>query len=573
MLQLPTGIDNFGKVIEKNLTFIDKTLLIKDIIDDSNTEVAVITRPRRFGKSLNLSMLHYFFTAEAYGRKTAGLFDGLKISKVDNGAYMQHQGKYPVIFITLKVIKDGSFASVLKKFRFLIEQLYSEHRYLEHSDQLTLEEKGNFLQVVRGETDQEKLENAIFYLSSLLYKHHRRKVWLLIDEYDTPIQEAYLHNYYNEMVAFLRNMFGIALKSNPYLEKGVLTGILRVSKESIFSDLNNLRVYSVLQNRYNQYFGFLEEEVLSLLTKANLQDQIDSVRHWYNGYQFGNTTVYNPWSIISYINEEGVFRPYWLNTSENTLIKNLFLQFITQFKEQFEALLQNQPTEQLVDEKLVFGYLRSDPASFWTLLVMAGYLKAIASHVDEKGKIYCQLMIPNLEVKSLYQDMVEQWLTPLESGSLTWHKEFLDYLLSGNVVKFTENLQHILQYNVSFHDTAKNPEIFYHGLFLGFLASINQNTYEIKSNRESGFGRYDIVIIPKDLAELAIIIELKKIDSSEETKLLAGAEAALKQIDTKDYLSEFRQRGLNNVLKIGLAFCGKEFKLLNEKTQLKNITH
>lgn len=572
MIRLPTGIDNFGKVIEKNLTFVDKTLLIKDIIDDSNTEVAVITRPRRFGKTLNLSMLHYFFTAETYGMKTAGLFNNLKISKVDNGAYMQHQGKYPVIFVTLKVIKDGSFASALYKFRLLVWHLYNEHNYLKHSDKLTSEEKEFFVKILSEEPTQGDLENAIFNLCSFLFKHHGKKVWLLIDEYDTPIQEAYLHNYYNEMVAFLRNMLGVALKSNPYLEKGVLTGILRVSKESIFSDLNNLRVYSVLQDRYSQYFGFLEEEVLSLLTKANLQDRANNVRHWYNGYQFGNTTVYNPWSIVNYINEEGVFCPYWLNTSENTLIKTLFLQFVTQFKEQFENLLQDKVIEQLVDEGLVFGYLRNDPASFWTLLVMAGYLKAIVSKVDIKGKVHCQLLIPNFEVKILYQNMVEQWLTPKDDNIMTWYEEFLGDLLSGNIENFTENLQRILQDNVSFHDTAKNPEIFYHGLFLGFLAGLNQNLYEIKSNRESGYGRYDIVIIPKDLTKLAIIIELKKIGSPEENKLLDGAELALKQIETKAYLSEFKQRGLINVLKIGLAFCGKEFRLLTQKIESQNIT-
>ncbi|MBS0350699.1 MAG: AAA family ATPase [Proteobacteria bacterium] len=407
-MKLPVGYDNFKDIIDKQLDIVDKTLWIKEILDDSATQVVVITRPRRFGKTLNLSMLHYFLASEAYGQSTKGLFEGLKIAALGD-EYRRHQGQYPVIFITFKDVKDHGFEHVLQKITILMAKIYREHRYLLSSSHLTEEDKRFYQDILNEKCAQSQLEVAIEKLTFYLFQHHGIKPWLLVDEYDTPIQSAYVHGYYEPMISLLRGMFGAALKTNPYLERAVITGILRVAKESLFSGLNNLKVYSLIHSRYGQYFGFTEEEVADLLKKVQLEEKSTEIRDWYNGYQMGNWTVYNPWSIVNCIHEQGELALHWINTSDNQIIKNLLTHSSESFRTQFEDLLAGKTLEKLIDENVVFGDLTRDESAAWSLLLMAGYLKVTGKRQTERGP-YCLLSIPNREVRGLYARIIEQWL-------------------------------------------------------------------------------------------------------------------------------------------------------------------
>jgi hypothetical protein len=560
-VNLPIGYDNFRDVVDQRLTFVDKSLFMKDFLDDNGTQVALITRPRRFGKTLNLSMLQHFFAAEVHGKPTKDLFTGLKITQ-QGPSYLQHQGKYPVIALSFKDIKQNSFKDSLEKFNELFVNLYDEHNYLLNSARITDTQKYFFESVLKREAIQPQLENALKFLTECLFKYHNgTKPLLLIDEYDMPVQSAYSNKHYDQMVGFMRGLFSAGLKSNPYLYRAVLTGILHVSKESLFSGLNNLEVYSLLRPEYSQYFGFTEEEVDQLLKKGDLEKKREEIREWYNGYQVGNTVVYNPWSIVNCIKRTGLLQPYWVNTSDNVLVKDLLIQSSTQFKHDFELLLEGKVIEKFIDENFVFSELKGNQAAIWSLFLMTGYLKVVSSQETLQGTL-CQLQIPNQEIRSLYRKIIEQWLS--NGKGVEWYNEFLDHLLTGNIKGFEDSLQNIMLQTTSVHDLAREPEAFYQGLMIGLTASLDKCQYEKKSNRESGQGRYDILIISKDINKLSIILELKSVKSpksEENLKLLLQQEAkkALVQIDKNKYSAELKQRGIKNVLKIGLAFCSKEF--------------
>ncbi len=560
IMQLPIGYDDLGKIIDNELDFIDKSLFIKEIIDDKNTEVIVITRPRRFGKTFNLSLLHYFLATEVYGRSTKGIFEKLNLQIVQYGqAYMQHQGQYPVIAISFKDVKNSTFKHTYKSLCIIIQDLYKEHRYLLSSSHLEEEDKVNFTTILKGELEENDLELIQFSLKRLsqyLYQHHGVKPWLLIDEYDTPIQAGYLHDYYNQVIEFMRGMFSTALKNNPYLNKAVITGILRVAKESLFSGVNNLKVYSILHQRYSQQFGFTEQEMDNLLKESNLTDKAKEIKEWYNGYQFGETTIYNPWSIANCVQEKGAIDPYWINTSDNQLIKDLLKKSPLRFKQDFEVLIEGKTVEKLIDEQLAFQYLSNMPDATWSLLLMAGYLKPTTLRKTDQG-VVAALAIPNREVRNLYRQIIEQWLS--NGYGISWYNDFIASLLEGRMEEFAVHLQKVLLQIVSYHDLSKEPEAFYHGLLLGFMASLHQ-THEIKSNRESGLGRFDILIIPKDLIQAGVVMELK-IKGEKET-LEECACRALKQIEEKKYVEEFKQRGIKKVIKIGIGFKGKTFALI-----------
>lgn len=381
-----------------------------------------------------------------------------------------------------------------------------------------------------------------------------------------------MYGYYNESINFFRSFFGVALKDNPYLFKAVLTGILRVSKESLFSGLNNLKTHSLLNPQLGSYFGFTEEEVKQLLIKANMQDKLSDIREWYNGYQIGNSTVYNPWSIVNCIVDGGVLIPFWVNTSDNALIKDLLLKSSTNFKEKFEILLQGNSVEHLVDDNFVFPDIdKNSEAAIWSLLLMAGYLTVKDTKQTDLGP-ECQLAIPNREVRNLFKIIIFKWLS--NGYGLEWFGEFLDHLLKGEMERFKRGLQHIMEQTVSVHDVSKEPEAFYHGLMIGLTASLgNDKNYEIRSNRESGYGRYDYVILAKDPQKLSIILEFKQIDlpagksESEEYQIALNkaAQEDLNQIDKQAYFAEIKQRGFKNILKIGLAFSGKRFDMTYER--------
>ena len=566
-MELPIGFDDFGKVRANNLKFVDKTLFIKEVLDNRHIEVSIITRPRRFGKTLNLSTLHHFLAAEVNQQKTAGMFADLKIAAVDNGAYMQYQGQYPVIFVSFKDAKGNTAQKIFRAIQLVMQKLYRAHNYLLNSAQLSPNDKELFNTFLTGAADKITLTKALEILCELLAKHIKKKVFLLIDEYDTPIQSGYLHGYYNEITDFMRGMFGAALKTNPYLDRAVITGILRVAKESLFSGLNNVVVYSLLNPKYSQYFGFTETEVNELLKQANLSEQEPKVRAWYNGYVFGKTVVYNPWSIVNYFVNNGSLQPYWVNTSDNNLIKTLLLESNTEFKAKFELLLREETVTAVIDENVVFGDLKQNNRAIWSLLLMSGYLKSLAT-TNDMGNIICQCAIPNFEVKTLYCNIIKDWLS--NGDGIIWYQNFLTHLLQGDIKEFVADFGQILAQTVSFHDVAHNPEAFYHGFMLGLAAGVDQKQYEVKSNRESGVGRYDIAIIPKDTLKPAIILEIKSVTPSKLSKrksatvLQKEAQTALAQIDSNQYTTELVQRGITNIVKIGLAFAGKEFRVATE---------
>jgi len=553
---LPIGIEDFEELIKKKLDFVDKTLFIKEILDDRGTKVVVIMRPRCFGKTLNLSMLHYFLAEQVYGRSTKHLFDHLNIAHPGD-EYMKHQGKYPVVFITLKDIKDTNYAAALKKLSLLMSRLYHLHKNLLDSTKLTSSQKNKFISIMDESADESLLQSSLLELTYYLYLHYGIKPWLLIDEYDTPLQSGYMSGYYEDIIVFMRGMFGSALKTNPYIEKAVITGILCIVKESLFSDVNNLEVYSILKNEYSQYFGFIESEVDELLNKANFSEKAKEIKEWYNGYQIGNTVIYNPWSIVNCLKQKGELVPYWVNTGGNQLIKELLKKSSIEFKADFEDLIQGKYVEKLIDENMVFQYLSNNPSSVWSLLLMSGYLKSTAIRQTSQGT-FAQLTIPNKEVKNLYRQIVEQWLS--NGHGIEWYNRFIEALITGKIEEFKNYLNSVIEQIASYHDFAKEPEIFYQGLMLGFTVSLHfTGSHEIKSNRESGLGRFDIMLIPKDTGKLGIIIELKV--CAEKENRLKIAKKAVKQIDQLKYAAEFKQRSINHIIKIGIGFCGKAFEL------------
>lgn len=421
-MKFPIGYDDFGKVLEKDLTFVDKTLLIKSMLDDWQTEVSVILRPRRFGKTFNLSMLRYFFADEVYGRKTKGMFDNLKIAQLGD-TYMQHQGKYPVVAVTFKDIKAAGFASARLHFSKVFNSLYQENITLLNSDKLTEFDKQYFTKIIKEEGTDTDLQSALQNLMRFLYQHHGIKPYLLIDEYDTPILASYISGYYPEMINLMCGLFGTALKGNPYLERAMITGILRVAKESLFSGVNNLKVFSMLSSYYSDYFGFTETEVEHVLNLAGLSEKAGEIRAWYNGYQIGGTVIYNPWSIANLLYEKGALRPYWINTSDNQLIKDLLRKAPLQFKKQFEVLLSEGSVEKLITENMVFLELESNPSAVWNLLLTSGYLTPVSSRETEQGT-FAMLKIPNTEIRTLYREIIETWLS--DGYGREWYSETLE---------------------------------------------------------------------------------------------------------------------------------------------------
>ena len=565
---LPIGYDDFGAIRQKQLNLVDKSLFIQEVLEDEITQVAVITRPRRFGKTLNLSMLHHFLASEVNGQSTEGLFEGLKISNLGE-SYRQHQGKYPVIFISFKDIKYTSYSQAQEGLANLMSHVYGQYRDLLLSELFYEDEKKLFNNILNQCATKQNLMASLFNLMHYLYRYYKVKPWLLIDEYDTPIQAAYIHGYYDEMVNFVRGMLSSVLKTNPNLHRSIITGILRVAKESLFSGLNNVKTYSLLQSEYSTHFGFTEAEVTEVLKQAQLEHCAEDIKRWYNGYRMGSTVVYNPWSIANCIAGKGALKPYWVNTSDNHLIKELLVHSDLNFKSEFESLLLGQKTQQFVDEHVVFGDLAQKGDAVWSLLLMSGYLKATDPKETPQG-LTCLLDIPNLEVRRLYQQLIERWLA--NGQGIQWYNRFLNSLLSGDLPRFEAELRRLMEQTASYHDLGTEPEAFYHGLMLGMTASLYENpNYEVRSNRESGYGRYDYMILSRNLNKPTLIIELKQLDAPDkmksetlEEKLAQLAEEALIQIEAKKYVSEAKQRGMKNILTIGLAFSGKRFQLKSQ---------
>ncbi|MES2200285.1 MAG: AAA family ATPase [Chlamydiota bacterium] len=546
MKKTSIGIVDYKELIENECIYVDKTLLIQEIVD-RGTKLALIPRPRRFGKTINMSMLKYFF--EKTEKDNSHLFSSYKIWQT---GCRKEQGTYPVVFFTLEEVKQKTWELAYEKLKTVIADEFKRHRYLLDSPELFDDEKEIFRAILNLEANQVKMEMSLKWLTAWLQRHHDKNVIVLIDEYDAPIHMAYFQGYYPDIIDFMRNWLGGGLKDNASLERSVITGILRIAKENIFSDLNHGSNFTMFSEDFGNKFGLLEEEVFALLTDYDMGDKLEEVRKWYNGYHIGSYSVYNPWSILNYIQHK-TLKPYWVNTSGNELIKEQLTQKGVFFKEDFETLILEGAITKLVDEGLVFTSLKKSKEAVWGLLLFSGYL-TLASPPILDGILYsAELKIPNQEILALFQDMMREYFT--ETFSTSW-TGLLDYLITGNVEAFSEEFQELILDVFSVHDIPKNaPERVYHAFVLGLLASL-KGTYEIRSNKESGLGRYDVCLIPKNREKLGIILEFKKA-KKEEKDLKALASSAIAQIETLHYVTELKSCGIKKILALGMAFQGK----------------
>ena len=556
-VKLPVGISDFKDVIENNYYYFDKTKFIKNILEDGS-KVKLFTRPRRFGKTLNISMLKYFFNVKNKDENKK-LFENLEISKSE---YFKKQGNYPVISISFRNYDEENWDDGLKTIKGILKRVYSEYKFLtEKMDDIEIEE---FNSVRRG-LDSVEWEASLINLSKYLYEYYGKKVVVLIDEYDQPIIDSYVKGYYDKAISFFKSFYGLVLKDNEYLEMGVMTGILRVAKENIFSGLNNIKVHSILNKRFTEYFGVLENEVEKALKDFGLEYNLKDVQKWYNGYLFGNTQVYNPWSIINFLDEKRL-GSYWVNTSGNSLIQ-LYLQKLKEdIFDEFSKLLNKEKIFEVINESMTFGNLEVDfEKNIWNLFFHSGYLTLAEEYDENEEETY--LKIPNEEILRMFSKMfIEVYF-----GNSNNFSKLTNALKNGNIEKFKAELNKILLENVGIFDISGiYKEQFYHGLMLGLILKL-RNEYEVSSNGFAGKGRYDLLLKPKNILKQkeGIIIELKavNIDSVKlslekiHEKLENECEIALKQIDEKEYISVLRNAGIDEVLKIGIAFFGKEFEI------------
>ena len=552
------GIQDFSTLIEKNYFYIDKTAFLKEWWE-SGDSVTLIARPRRFGKTLNMSMVEQFFSVDYAGR--GDLFQELFIGQQQE--YKELQGTYPVISLSFANVKEKNYADTRKKICQLIADLYTNHSFLLKSDVL---ETGDveFFHRVSASMDDVDATMAIHYLSKFLYLYYGKKVIILLDEYDTPMQEAYVNGYWSELVAFTRSLFNAAFKTNPYLERAIMTGITRVSKESIFSDLNNLKVVTTTSDEYATSFGFTEEEVFAALDEIGLGEERQKVKEWYDGFIFGShKDIYNPWSILNFL-DTGKFTTYWANTSSNSLVGKLIREGSRQVKISFEGLLQGEHLRCPVDEQIVYNQLDNNETAIWSLLLASGYLKVL--DYEDEGKIdngrepLYELALTNHEVERMFKNMVRSWFQPVGAD----YNDFVTAMLMGDVDAMNLYMNRVALQIFSFFDTGKGimgsePERFYHGFVLGLMVDL-QEKYSITSNRESGFGRYDVMLEPRKPEEDdAFILEFKVRNIRREAALEDTVQAALAQIKDKHYEEQLVAKGMpkERIHSYGFAFEGK----------------
>ena len=537
MKLLPIGIENFKELIDKNYYYVDKTNLIANII---NEKVVLYTRPRRFGKTLNMSMLYYFFSIKE--KDNAYLFDYLNISK--NKDALKHQNKYPTIFISLKEMKNSTFDAQVSSFGDIIKNVILQNKellesvYVDESDRVILQD----FRFLKGTLNQ--LKYSLKTISRCLYNHYHQKVIILIDEYDVPLQSAYQNNYYDEMVEFLRNVFSSALKTNDALEKGILTGCLRISKESIFTGLNNFKTYSLLDEMNEKYFGFNEKEVKQLLEDYQLSSYMDEVKEWYDGYLFGNTEIYNPWSTLMYVDKKSHFSSYkptsfWANTSGNDLVVNYIQNGSDELHEEFEQLIQGKTLEKYIKPELTYREM-DNINNIYSFLLLTGYLRV----VEDLGENKYRLVIPNKEVYEIYK---QSFMSYFEDYTFVRKEDLYQCLVREDVDQANEILGDILSRSISYFD---NQESFYHGFLVGLFSG-----KKIKSNREAMHGRFDLCILPKQIFQTALILECKHSKSVKE--LVSDAKEGAKQIIDNKYEDEIINDGYLHVKGYGISFYKK----------------
>ncbi len=548
------GTDDFKSFIEQRSYFVDKSLLIKEIID-SHAKATLIPRPRRFGKTLNLSMLRYFFEKSEESKRH--LFSGLKIE--EHSACMEHQGCYPVIWMTLKEAKVGDWTSCYEKLCAVIGHEFDRHLGAIKPILSSLEME-RVQKIIAGTASQSMYENTLLDLSRYLERAYKKPVMLLIDEYDAPVHEGYLKGYYDKIVSFMRNFLGAGLKGNTSLEMGILTGILRVSKESIFSGINNLAVCTFLDERYADKFGFVENEVIEILNYFDIKNSIEDVRRWYDGYRCWKNRIYNPWSIINLVWKNGEMQPYWVNTSDNTLIKDLLKQSSPSMKEDLEIIVKGGKVTKILQDNIVLTEIDSSDEVLWNFLLFCGYLTFENDRRENDGPRLAELSVPNREVMEVYETSFRKWFE--SSTGKGNYQRMLECLVKGDLEGFQELFVKLTREVLSTFDVGgEEPEQFYHSFVLGMLVSLSQ-TYEVRSNRESGYGRYDVMLIPKDRTKPGIVIEFKKVREQLNETLEIAAQKALKQIEDRLYETELRAIGLHSVTKLGISFKGKESLVL-----------
>lgn len=562
--KIPIGIEMYKKIIDNNYYYVDKTLLIRDLLDQTG-EVTLFTRPRRFGKTLSLSMLQTFFEKEidATGNvvDNSRYFIGKKI--MDAGeAYTKHLGQYPVIFLSLKSTKQPNFEMAYYQLQQAVIQEFRRHDYILNDASHTLNdiEKNNYRAIMDRTAPTAVYATALQFLSYCLAKYHDQKVILLLDEYDVPLENAYFNGFYNEMIAFIRSLFESALKTNENLEFAVITGCLRISRESIFTGLNNLKVISVLNKSYAEYFGFVQNEVDDLLSFYNLQNKHNEVKEWYDGYLFGKTEVYNPWSLLNYVcdmcfGDSDFPKAYWSNTSSNDIIRKLIEKADDETKNELENLIAGSTIEKPIHEDITYEDIYASQDNLWNFLFFTGYLKAVEQHFDSQT-ISLVMKIPNLEIRYIYNTNIMEWFT--RRTTQLDLSGFYQAVLAGKPNLVEELLRVQLEESISCMDSAEN---FYHGFVLGLLKGLSG--YKKLSNRESGEGRYDIVLKPYDERKPAVILEIKRCDVF--SQLDRKCEEALQQIQEKHYDAELIAEEYMNILKYGICFCKKSCRVKLEK--------
>ena len=547
------GRQDFEKIRTNNNFYIDKTDFIREWWE-SEDDVTLITRPRRFGKTLNMSMLEQFFSVDYAGR--GDLFEGLSVWQEEK--YRRLQGTYPVIALSFAKVKEISYQEARKKICRILSDLYRQFDFLWNSEKLTPREK-ELYQAVSDDMEDYVAAESLNALSNLLMRHYGKKVIILLDEYDTPMQEAYVSGYWDELVTFTRGLFNAAFKTNPYMERALMTGITRVSKESMFSDLNNLEVVTTTTEKYADCFGFTEEEVSAALEEYGLSEYQQQVKDWYDGFTFGSRRdIYNPWSILNFLDEKKV-GSYWVNTSSNRLVSKLLQEGSPSVKKNFEDLLAGGALELEIDEQIAYSQLSTKKNAIWSLLLATGYLKVWeTTFVERTGRAYYKLVLTNKEVAIMFEDMVRDWFSEND-----YYNDFIKALLLGDVAAMNTYMNRVTREMFSYFDTGRNPysepERFYHGFVLGLMVELSDR-YVVTSNRESGFGRYDVMLEPRRVAEDDGILLEFKVQSEGEKELSDTVTQALRQIQERDYQASLVAKGVpeDRIRKYGFAFCGKE---------------
>ena len=549
LLPFAVGNTSFPTVV-KECYYVDKTMLIKELIDDHNM-VTLFTRPRRFGKTLMMSMLKAFF--EISDENTSSYFSGMQIWTCGN-KYRKMQAKYPVIFLTFKDVKFNSWDECLESIKIIVRDEYRRHDELKKSESLDRVDLDYYDRMINGTLSDVEYSRALYNLATMLYKHYHEKTVILIDEYDTPIQQGFVREFYNDVISFMRNFLSSGLKDNDYLAFGVLTGILRISKENLFSGLNNLAVNTVLDEKYSQYFGFTEEEVREMAKYYNKEDKLDEIRTWYDGYRFGNAAIYNPWSVASYFSNGCSPKNFWVNTSDNEILQSLVRTLTPEMAEELLSLIQGNSTYTSVNTEVIYPQIADGPDAIFSFLLLVGYLTPAGELRETDVGTYADLKLPNLEIRRVYNSEILFWVKDAVGVNAVTQIE--KALSKNDAAMLQDAVGGYMRSCISVFDGSS--EGFYHGMVLGLVASLSSRYY-IRSNRESGDGRFDLQLEPRNHVLPGILMEFKSIRSAE--GLGKEAEKAIKQIDSKGYKTDLIERGFKNIVCYGIAFSGKNVEV------------